>query len=93
MISRSTTAAARIAFTTDELFTALSVVSFGGLEPTPGHQADGLCRYWPSATIRCQRPSMSTDLILKSARSRPGGPWADDDYDVLQDGKPVGAAS
>jgi len=30
------------------------------------------------------------DLILKSAQSRPGGSRADDDYDVLHDGKPVG---
>jgi hypothetical protein len=29
-------------------------------------------------------------LILKSAATRPGGPWPDDDYDVLHEGKPVG---
>jgi len=30
------------------------------------------------------------DLILKSAATRPGGPWSDDDYDVVHEGRAIG---
>jgi hypothetical protein len=30
------------------------------------------------------------DLILKSAATRSGGPWSDDDYDVLHEGRAIG---